>query len=323
MIERRSGSDKKRSFKNLIHQKRRYVTLTENELIWQKVKEGSTEDLEPKGNFAVADIRSVTPLADSKHSFSVGTLHSEVHFQANNTGEMNEWMILIEKQQLRHMMLVGRPRSCTNNHMPKVDVERELESIYLVLETNLETLCSWKRALEKNASISFGNHDAPASFDKLLSGAKTLDEHERIVRALHETVCRAIGQIQQIQSVHKARGQALKFIQTNNIKSQPATPGSPLASPTALLARSMDYQARVFNGPTDSNPTTPTSPISQELPQKDTLNVVLVDSENYLHLRSGGACKRVRKSPGNLFDSSNKLSGSLASLGPPPKSPTA
>lgn len=90
MIERRSGSDKKRSFKNLIHQKRRYVTLTENELTWQKVKEGN-DDFEPKGAFAVADIRSVAPLTESKHSFCVGTLNSEVHFQANNTVDMNEW----------------------------------------------------------------------------------------------------------------------------------------------------------------------------------------------------------------------------------------
>jgi hypothetical protein len=90
MIERRSGSDKKRSFKNLIHQKKRYVTLTENELTWQKVKEGN-DDLEPKGNFAVADIRSVATLPESKHSFCVGTLNSEVHFQANTTLEMNEW----------------------------------------------------------------------------------------------------------------------------------------------------------------------------------------------------------------------------------------
>lgn len=90
MIQRRSGSDKKRSFKNLIHQKRRYVTLTENELTWQKVKEGN-DDFEPKGAFAVADIRSVAPLTESKHSFCVGTLNSEVHFQANNTVDMNEW----------------------------------------------------------------------------------------------------------------------------------------------------------------------------------------------------------------------------------------
>jgi hypothetical protein len=90
MIERRSGSDKKRSFKNLIHQKKRYVTLTENELTWQKVKEGN-DDLEPKGNFAVSEIVSVAPLPESKNSFCVGTLNAEVHFQAANTLEMNEW----------------------------------------------------------------------------------------------------------------------------------------------------------------------------------------------------------------------------------------
>ena len=108
------------------------------------------------------------------------------------------------------------------------------------------------------------------------------------------------------------------MIQANTLKSQPVTSGSPLGSPTALLARSMDCQARVF-GNSDSNPPTPTSPVAQE-----PVNIVLVDSENYLHLRSGGACKRVRKAPStNLYDSSNKLSASVTSLGPPPKSPTA
>ncbi|KAI6191152.1 PH domain protein [Aphelenchoides bicaudatus] len=312
MIERRTGSDKKRSFKNLIHQKRRFVTLTETELTWQKVKE--SEDLEPKGTFAVADIRSVKSLAESKHSFCVGTLNSEVHFQANSTADMNEWMILIEKQQLRYMMINSRSRTFHNRAL-KIDLDRELETLYSILEKHLDLFCSWRQALEKRQPISFGK-DAPTSLDKLAIEAKSAAQQEHLRLALQDTVCRLIGYTQQIQKAHQKRGKgAQKMIQASK------TTGSPLGSPTALLARSMDYQARVFAS--DSNPPTPTSPVTQEFPQKDQVNVVLVDSENYLHLRSSG-CKRVRKAPStNLYDSSNKLGASVTSLGPPPKSPTA
>lgn len=108
MIERRCGSDKKKSFKNLIHQKRRYVTLTETQLSWQKVKDfnGSIADLykpngdllncqmEHKGHFTLSEITSVSPLSESKNSFRVATPHSEVHFQASSSNEMNEWFFL-------------------------------------------------------------------------------------------------------------------------------------------------------------------------------------------------------------------------------------
>jgi hypothetical protein len=77
-------------------------------------------------------------------------------------------MILIEKQQLRHMMLAGRSRR--HLHEPRVDLERELETIYSVLETNLETLCDWKQTLEKRVSVNFGK-DSPTSLDKLIMGA--------------------------------------------------------------------------------------------------------------------------------------------------------
>lgn len=97
MVERRCGGDKKRSFKNFIHQKRRFVSLSETELSWQKVKEGTMSaaapnpELEPKGAFALADITAVAPLTDSKHSFCVSTALAEVHFQAASLSEMNEW----------------------------------------------------------------------------------------------------------------------------------------------------------------------------------------------------------------------------------------
>jgi hypothetical protein len=78
-------------------------------------------------------------------------------------------MILIEKQQLRHMMLAGR--SGVYHPRPlKIDLERELETIYSVLETHLDVLCTWKHTLEKKVNIIFGK-DAPTSLDKLFMDA--------------------------------------------------------------------------------------------------------------------------------------------------------
>lgn len=120
MIERRSGSDKKRSFKNLIHQKRRYVTLTDTQLSWQKVKDfngplvadyhhhynnhhgvgvhqsavvnaAAEASADHRGHFALSEITSVSPLTDAKNSFRVATPYNEVHFQASSLAEMNEW----------------------------------------------------------------------------------------------------------------------------------------------------------------------------------------------------------------------------------------
>ncbi|CAD5227688.1 unnamed protein product [Bursaphelenchus okinawaensis] len=151
MVERRAGSDKKRSFKNFIHQKRRYVTLTETELSWQKVKEAGSTDgkipLEPKGIFTLAEITSVSPLTDSKHSFCVATAVAEVHFQASSLSEMNEWMIVIQKQQRRHMMLASRPYNQADR-IPEVDLERELALIHNTLQKNIDKLCGWKESLE-------------------------------------------------------------------------------------------------------------------------------------------------------------------------------
>lgn len=90
MVERRSGTERRRSIKNLIHQKRRYVILTENELSWQKVKESSGE-IELKGSLPLEEITNVNVLTDAKNSFRVSTLNNEVHFQASSQSEMNEW----------------------------------------------------------------------------------------------------------------------------------------------------------------------------------------------------------------------------------------
>ena len=90
MVERRSGPEKRRSIKNLIHQKRRYEMLTEKELTWRKVKESSGE-MAARRAFPLDEITSVNVLTDAKNAFRVSTPTGEVHFQASSPAEMNEW----------------------------------------------------------------------------------------------------------------------------------------------------------------------------------------------------------------------------------------
>uniref|UniRef100_A0A915CST9 Uncharacterized protein n=1 Tax=Ditylenchus dipsaci TaxID=166011 RepID=A0A915CST9_9BILA len=138
MVERRSGTDKKRSFKNLIHQKRRYVTLTETQLSWQKVKDASPGQGESPSS-EVDQHKAVSPLPEVKNSFRVATPSSEVHFQANNASEMNEWLIVIQKQQRRHIMQLNRPCSELSHLLPP----SSKSSISTVVDVDMEHVKTW------------------------------------------------------------------------------------------------------------------------------------------------------------------------------------
>jgi hypothetical protein len=130
LIERRFGPVKKRSFKNFIHPKRRLVVLTESILNWQKTNSkdssSSTSSLanalnnaasvdrqhfsfgnsitsssggggdQQKNQIPLAEVTSVSAIVDAKNSFRVATVNTEVHFQAGNEADMNEWYAKIE-----------------------------------------------------------------------------------------------------------------------------------------------------------------------------------------------------------------------------------
>lgn len=64
-------------------------------------------------------------------------------------------MVLIHKQQLRHMMTERHPhRSIPSpSNTPDVDVEHELAVIHSVLKSNLELLTEWKNKLEQAGHV--------------------------------------------------------------------------------------------------------------------------------------------------------------------------
>uniref|UniRef100_A0A914E5R6 Ras GTPase-activating protein n=1 Tax=Acrobeloides nanus TaxID=290746 RepID=A0A914E5R6_9BILA len=235
MVERRSGPEKRRSIKNFIHQKRRYVMLTEKELTWQKVKESSGE-MATKRAFPLDEITSVNVLTDAKNAFRVSTQTGEVHFQASSPAEMNEWMILIQKQQRRHIMVKNRPSGSDLVELVDIDIELELETIHCILMENRDTLVKWLAALN-------GDENTPRFPEELLKNLRTNEEHRLLMETLRKSIKQTLDSIDQIEGVHKI---ALNSHQTKNF--QPQKDERPLTdNENYLLMRGERKRRKQFN----------------------------------------------------------------------------
>ncbi|OZC10228.1 PH domain protein [Onchocerca flexuosa] len=140
-IERKTR-EKRRILKNLVNQKRRYVVLTENEICWQKTK----ADAEPKGRMRLQEVNQIEPVVDAKNVFKIASSDCEIQFQAPSTVEMNEWIVQIQKQRKRQLMIALRTNE--SNDAFEIDTERELEAIHAIIYENAETLKQWKNILE-------------------------------------------------------------------------------------------------------------------------------------------------------------------------------
>jgi hypothetical protein len=322
MIERRSGTDKKRSFKNLIHQKRRYVTLTggalilpphpppsalqppqitvaESVLSWQKLTPGTTPTTSPpvpkallletervesigkqhsqrnrlsspagslteiKGEFRLTDVSSVSVLPDAKNSFRVATSTAEVHFQAQSQAEMNEWVVLIQRQQRRHMMMLNRtPLDLLRQGVPLIDLERELHTIHTQFVQHLELLHQWRLELEGGGDLAKTASTLPLNelfpFDPTEPSSVEEMEYKTGRVKLHETLLALISAIEHVLiSLEKARCRATEREKVEKGKAMSTTMSTSQSAATSTM----------------------------------------VDDANYLHLSSG--YKRVRKQPFN------------------------
>jgi len=271
MIERRVGADKKRSFKNLIHQKRRYVTLTENVLSWQKLAPGSANTgkcqsmendqhlhvnrlsspsgptAEHKGQLYLTDISSVSVLPEIKNAFRVATPSAEVHFQAQSQAEMSEWVVLIQRQQRRHMMLLNRmPSNLLEQRVPLIDAERELHYIHTQFLQHMDLLKQLRMELEV---VDISNTTLP------LEEMFVPEERELGAIRLHETLTALIAMSEHAEETRQ-RARAAVTARTGN---------ATVSGPTNLSAPGFDAppQLMLMGGPR------------------------IVDHENYLHLSSG------------------------------------
>ncbi|TKR58313.1 hypothetical protein L596_029773 [Steinernema carpocapsae] len=246
MVERRTRADKKRCLKNLIHQKRRHVVLTESELTWQKIKVSEPSgEREPKGRFSLAEITAVTELTESKNAFRVVTPTAEVHFQANTSLEMNDWIALIQSQQRRHLRLMKRPSELSEWF--DIDTEHELESIHMTLYEHAETLKHWKNSLDGSAQLPQGVTELPL---ELLTGSVVncgeegensenvnVDAKERLYNTIQETLHSTL-------MIEKAHRQALtKFM--NQVRSGQGTRENPIGQDDNYLLINSRLQKKV------------------------------------------------------------------------------
>uniref|UniRef100_A0A0N5AT75 Ras-GAP domain-containing protein n=1 Tax=Syphacia muris TaxID=451379 RepID=A0A0N5AT75_9BILA len=149
---------KRKIFTNLVHQKRRYVALTEKELWWKK----TADDKKKKGEIELHEITRIEPVRNVKNVFRIATSNCELLLQAKDSSEMNEWLVQL---QLRTQVKKERDErsdneqnsdsasSCLLNSLDDfslydIDTERELETLHLTLYENAETLKVWKNVLE-------------------------------------------------------------------------------------------------------------------------------------------------------------------------------
>uniref|UniRef100_A0AC34Q7X8 PH domain-containing protein n=1 Tax=Panagrolaimus sp. JU765 TaxID=591449 RepID=A0AC34Q7X8_9BILA len=219
MVEKRGRSSRRLSFKDFISQKRRFVTLTEKELSWQKIKEkDNSGEIEQKGVIPLSEITSVTQIQDSKTSFRVSTPQQEVNFQANNNGDMTEWMILLITRQRRHLFFHNRSNS-VSKHNRQIDVEKELENLHTILMKHIEKIAEWKDQIEADVT-----DPDPSNADKfphnILQNAKTPESRNQLKEALSSTLLTTLSAIQSIENVHqKALALAIQMQNLQNYKS--------------------------------------------------------------------------------------------------------
>ncbi|MFH4976605.1 hypothetical protein AB6A40_003314 [Gnathostoma spinigerum] len=171
-FDERNSKDKKRILKNILHQKRRYVVLTENEIYWQKTK----LDPEPKGRIFLQDVNSIEPVVELRNVFRISTPTSDIQFQAQSAAEMNEWIVQIQKQRKRNLLSFYRISEASN--VCEIDAERELEAIHMTLYEYAETLKNWKNALEGVEQSE--NAKLPKYLENMLKSCEDPDAVRRV-----------------------------------------------------------------------------------------------------------------------------------------------
>uniref|UniRef100_A0AAF5PKN7 Ras-GAP domain-containing protein n=3 Tax=Wuchereria bancrofti TaxID=6293 RepID=A0AAF5PKN7_WUCBA len=165
--------EKRRILRNLVNQKRRYVVLTENEICWQKTK----ADAEPKGRMRLQEVNQIEPVVDAKNVFRIASPDCEIQFQAPSTVEMNEWIVQIQKQRKRQLMIALR--TSESNDAFEIDTERELEAIHAILYENAETLKQWKNTLE-GTEIPVGHPCIPSALQDQLKNSENPEQAKQL-----------------------------------------------------------------------------------------------------------------------------------------------
>ncbi|VDM23572.1 unnamed protein product [Toxocara canis] len=220
----RKVREKRRILKNLINQRRRYVVLTETEICWQKSK----ADTEPKGRILLQEVNHIEPVEDAKNVFRIATPTCEIQLQAPNMIEMNEWIVQIQKQRKRQLMIALR--TTEPSELFEIDTERELEAIHMTLYEHAETLKHWKNALE-GTEIPEGHPPLPRALQEQLEECENPEEakmcfYSTIQDVLHGTLL-----------IEKAHRDVVNTFM-NQIRSGKGTRDLPIGDDNYLLLKS-------------------------------------------------------------------------------------
>ncbi|CAJ0610224.1 unnamed protein product [Cylicocyclus nassatus] len=225
LIECRSRS--RPSWRPVLLQKRRAVMLTDSELIWQK----SQEDISPKGSMLLSDIRSVT--SDKKNSLIIKSDGRQVVFQASGLADAADWISAIERQRTR---LRRRTTRGDLRDLYEGDIEREMESLHVLLTEHLQTLAQWQEHLETDKPLPEHCPPLPKSLDGSLYEGSAREAHRT---TLSRTIAATIAATHELERQHEES--AAVYIQQMNQK--PGTKENPIGDDNYLLLKRNLYAA--------------------------------------------------------------------------------
>ncbi|KJH48763.1 PH domain protein [Dictyocaulus viviparus] len=177
LIECRHGF--RSSWRPLMLQKRRFVFLTNSELIWHK----SHDHLVPKGSILLADIRVVF---SEQNSLIIKCDDREVVFQATRSTEAADWFSAIERQRAK---LKKKANSNALGDFYESDIEREMESLHVLLMEHIGTLSYWQTYLNTNEPLPENCPVIPKSLDgSMLEGEDRIAHCSALSRTIAETI---------------------------------------------------------------------------------------------------------------------------------------
>jgi len=123
-------------------------------------------------------------------------------------------LIVIQKQQRRHIMQLNRPAELTDGLQTvsgDVDMEREMQIIHSHFFEHYETLCLWRNALddEHTNPSNLQQEDGTRNLlglplEKMFLGEPDLEEQKMCLAQFRETLVTTISAIEQIQAAHQS-----------------------------------------------------------------------------------------------------------------------
>uniref|UniRef100_A0A1I7UAP7 Ras-GAP domain-containing protein n=1 Tax=Caenorhabditis tropicalis TaxID=1561998 RepID=A0A1I7UAP7_9PELO len=175
------------AWRKVLHYKKRYVQLTDTQLIWQK-----DVQCPPKGTIALSDIKSVT--VDNKNIITIACDSMQMQFEAPGGVEANDWLNAIDRQRNRASHEI---REEPGEHF-FVDAERHVDKIHNLLYKYRDTMIEWRDQLQSDAEL-----DEKTAPELLKASYVAENERQLHKESLIATLCSTIEVTDAIQLAHE------------------------------------------------------------------------------------------------------------------------